>query len=174
MILVSGGSGSGKSEWAEKFATEARDNGKLYYLATMNTEGEEAHRRIKRHRDLRLGKGFDTIEEGLDVRRALESAGSSDVVLLEDLSNLLANLRYSSGLDFSDAEMIITDGIRKLSDGVGELVIVSNDIFSDGYDYPSETKEYMKTLARLNSRFAASSHTVVEVVAGISIYHKRK
>ena len=174
MILVTGGSGSGKSEWAEKCAMEAANGGKLYYLATMNNEGDEARRRIKRHRDLRLGKGFDTIEEGMDVSRVLQRAGSSDTVLLEDLSNLLANLRYSAGIEFSDSEKIILRGIEKLSDGVRELVIVSNDIFADGYEYPSETEEYMKTLARLNSRFAASSHTVVEVVAGISIYHKRK
>lgn len=174
MILVMGGSGSGKSEWAENRAVSEADKGRLCYLATMSPKGSEAAKRIERHRHLREGKGFDTIEETENVSAALDKAGRSDTVLLEDLSNLLANIRYGSGLDFEAAEEKIISDIDTLSEGVGELIIVSNDIFSDGCVYDRETRQFMETMAKLNERFADRAHTVVEVVAGICIYHKKQ
>ncbi len=62
MIVVSGASGSGKSEYAEGVAVKLAGKGDLYYLATMRVYGEEGVRRVERHRKLRAGKGFQTVE----------------------------------------------------------------------------------------------------------------
>ena len=42
MILVIGGSGSGKSVYAEKVALECQKEKRHFYLATMHVFGEEA------------------------------------------------------------------------------------------------------------------------------------
>ena len=62
MVVVTGASGSGKSEYAEGVAVKLAGKGDLYYLATMRVYGEEGVRRVERHRKLRAGKGFQTAE----------------------------------------------------------------------------------------------------------------
>ena len=67
LILVSGGSGSGKSEFAEGLVVSSGLSERMY-LATMQVWDEESVRRVERHRQMRAGKGFATLEcpTGLD------------------------------------------------------------------------------------------------------------
>ncbi len=59
MALVIGGSGSGKSSYAEELAVSlSSPAAKKYYLATMQVFGREGEQRVERHRALRRGKGF--------------------------------------------------------------------------------------------------------------------
>ena len=75
MVVVTGASGSGKSEYAEGVAVKLAGKGDLYYLATMRVYGEEGVRRVERHRKLRAGKGFQTAECPVKVDEALEKYG---------------------------------------------------------------------------------------------------
>ena len=50
--LITGGSASGKSAYAEAWIKEAAKDRPLCYLATMRPWGEEARARIRRHRKL--------------------------------------------------------------------------------------------------------------------------
>ena len=61
MVLVTGGSGSGKSAYAENRVMQFGDGSRIY-IATMFPFDEESHRRIARHRKMREGKGFTTKE----------------------------------------------------------------------------------------------------------------
>ena len=91
LTLVTGGSGSGKSAFAESLA--GRLDGDRFYLATMEVFGEESRARVRRHRAQRAALGFTTIEcpTGLLKLQLPQNA----IVLLEDLSNLLANEMFS-------------------------------------------------------------------------------
>ena len=60
IVLVTGGASSGKSAYAERVACSFA--GERVYLAAMKPFGEEGARRIARHRALRAGKGFSTVE----------------------------------------------------------------------------------------------------------------
>ena len=82
LALVSGGSASGKSRFAEDLAA-GRSAGTRIYVATMQVWDEESRRRVARHRAMRAGKGFATVERPLDLERLEVPAGST--VLLEDL-----------------------------------------------------------------------------------------
>ena len=68
MILITGGSGSGKSAYGEKRILEAGEMTR-YYIATMEVFGEEGRKKVERHKKLRQGKGFITIESPKDVGR---------------------------------------------------------------------------------------------------------
>ena len=61
MVTVIGESGSGKSEYAENLIMElaggSTNSEKMYYIATMKPFGKDAMERIKRHLELRKGKG---------------------------------------------------------------------------------------------------------------------
>lgn len=70
IVVVTGASGSGKSEYAEGVTVKLAEKGKLYYLATMRVYGEEGTRRVERHRKLRAGKGFQTVECPVNVDEA--------------------------------------------------------------------------------------------------------
>ena len=62
LILVFGGSGSGKSRFAEQLASEEQSM-ERWYIATMHSDGSpETTERIRRHRQQRQGKGFHTLE----------------------------------------------------------------------------------------------------------------
>ena len=57
MILITGGSGSGKSAYAEQKILEFGALNRIY-IATMYPFDEESHRRIKRHRNMRAEKAI--------------------------------------------------------------------------------------------------------------------
>ena len=70
--LVTGGSGSGKSEYAEKLSCELAQKNEKYYIATMIPYGEEGKKRVERHKKLRESKDFYTIEQTMHISGALE------------------------------------------------------------------------------------------------------
>ena len=64
ITLVLGGSGSGKSAYAEHLL-DGKTN--KYYIATMQVYDAEGEKKVARHRRLRAGKGFVTIEQPRDI-----------------------------------------------------------------------------------------------------------
>ena len=90
LVLVSGGAASGKSEFAESLIVRA-GHAKRTYIATMELRDAEDMRRAARHRAMRAGKGFITLEcpRGL-IEAPLPQEGGS--ALLECMSNLVADV----------------------------------------------------------------------------------
>lgn len=215
--IVYGGSASGKSSYAESFAMSLQGDGRLLYIATMypykwnTTEIDpETMQRIERHRAMRADKGFDTVECYRHVEHIM--AKRQDVLLLECMSNLLANEMYlepdaddggrpetmseveKTGVDGnvgSDVEKTgiggnassdmaetmspvskkIVQALVDLSTRVQDVVIVTNDVFSDGGNltYDESTREYVKNLAEINCALAREAATVTEIVCGIPV-----
>lgn len=170
-ILVSGGSASGKSAYAEnRAAALAAGCAPLIYIATMQPFGAEAEARIARHQMLRRGKGFETIERYTGLKELCVPRGA--VILLECLGNLVANEIFSDEGAGNAAEDAVLVGIGMLAERSESLVIVSNDIFFDGMDYAPETVEYSRTLAKINRTLARAFDEVTELCCGLPIMHK--
>lgn len=169
MTLVTGGSGSGKSEFAENRALEySREN--LIYIATMIAFDEEARRKIARHRKMRQEKNFTTKECYVDLK-SLELS-RENTVLLDCMSNLVANEMYQeNGAHEQTVEQII-EGVKTIKEQVSNLVIVTNEVFSDGIAYDEETSRYINYLGRINRELAQIADEVIEVVYTIPVYHK--
>ena len=70
ITLIMGGSGSGKSAYAEDYALAQAGESSKYYIATMQIYDAEGQRKVERHRRLRAGKGFVTIEQPTDIAEA--------------------------------------------------------------------------------------------------------
>ena len=173
VTLILGGSGSGKSAFAEDYIIKLNNGGKTYYLATMMSgDDPETLKRIERHRMMRKEKGFVTVEQPYDIQKCLERIERDSAVLLEDLSNLLANEMFLKKRE-TDSRREIEDGIAELSKHTSNLVIVSNNIFEDGIEYDEETKRYMKALGELNHRISGFSGEVYEVICGIPVVLKQ-
>lgn len=174
MILITGGSGSGKSEYAENLAVNLCKT-KLVYIATMLPYDDECIHRIDKHRKMRKEKGFDTIEYYTDIKR-LQLEGKP-TVLLECMSNLLANEMYSDESQIkrfgsSHIRDEIVDGINKLDTMCENLIIVSNEVFSDNGSEYEETNGYIKLLGEINCYITSLSSMVYEIVCGIPIVIK--
>ncbi len=170
-LLVYGGSGSGKSSYAEEYLGNLPDAGQLVYIATMNPEGKDAQDRIANHRRNRRDKGFLTIERYVDLARLDVPEDCS--ILLECLGNLLANEMFSKEGSGKNAAESIMNAIASLTDRAKNIVVVSNDLIRDGCKYPAETELYIQTLAALNIRLASEFDMVVETVCGIPLVLKR-
>ena len=160
LTLVIGGAGSGKSAFAEALC--CRLPGKRVYLATMRAQDPESLSRIARHRALRAGKGFETVERGLALAGLTLSPDAN--VLLEDLSNLLANECFDPKGGGVDA---VRRGLAALIESCRHLTVVTNEIFLDGDAFAPETLQYMRDLAQLNREIAARADLVAELVCGV-------
>ena len=164
--LIVGGSGSGKSAYAEKRMMEEPDGSRIY-LATMRPWDEECGEKIRRHRQMREGKGFLTVECYGRPRDLPIPRGSS--VLLECVGNLLTNVFFDQNSNGTDMAQMITDDILDLQNRTRTLMIVTNDIFSDGLFYGVETEAYRAVLGQVNKNLARAADHVIEVVYGIPV-----
>ena len=186
ITLVLGGSGSGKSAYAEHLL-DGKTN--KYYIATMQVYDAEGEKKVARHRRLRAGKGFVTIEQPRDIgevdfsKRAQQAMEPPDragqnvterprCALLECMSNLTANEMYQEKGSGDHCVEEILAGIRHVKEQCRNLIIVTNEIFSDGMDYDEETRRYQKYLGEINVRMASMADLVAEVVYSIPLIHK--
>ena len=189
ITLVTGGSGSGKSAYAESLLSSCE--GIRYYIATMQIYDAEGEKKVERHRKLRAGKGFLTIESPMNVgkiqfvcagepgqaqyRQEAERKGqcSSEKksALLECMSNLTANEMFTKDGMKSEEEVVekIVSEIQTLSQKLDNLVIVTNNVFEDGVIYDAGTMEYLRALGRINAALARLADRVAEVVVGIPV-----
>ena len=168
-ILVTGGAASGKSAYAEGLLADWR--GPKYYIATMQVGDGESAQRVARHRAVRAGKGFLTLERPLNLaclRLPQRGAG----VLLECLSNLAANERFAPQGAGEGARAAILAGFDTMLSQAELVVAVTNEVFSDGVDYDPATLDYLDLLGGLNAALAARADRVVEVVCGLPILQK--
>ena len=170
IVFVIGGSGSGKSAYAEKrlLAMEAE---KKHYIATMRVfdDDEEGKKRVEKHRTMRREKGFLTIEKPIDLGEIALDAG--DAWMLECVSNLLANEMFTEEGIRDEKEMVdkILKDISSLIEQTADGVIVSNNIFEDGENYDDAMASYIKALGGINQALAAMADEVIEVVVGIPV-----
>ena len=160
LTVIIGGSGSGKSAFAEALVRKLK--GERIYLATMAAGDPESLRRIARHRKQREHLGFATVEQPLRLSDAVIPAGAN--VLLEDLSNLLANEMFAPAGGGVDA---VRRGLEHLTAWCGNLTVVTNEVFSGGAEYEGDTLSYIKELAALNRETAARADLAVELVCGL-------
>lgn len=160
--VITGGSGSGKSEYAEKIAVSR--GGRLIYLATMQPFGAEARLRIERHKKLRDGKGFQTIEAF--TARECCNVPEGATALLECMSNLVANEMFGTGGGYIDR---VKKCISWLEKHCKHLIVVTNEIFSDGIQYDAETVNYIRAMSEINRFLFSAADSVTEVVYSIPV-----
>ena len=189
ITLVTGGSGSGKSAYAESLLSSCE--GIRYYIATMQIYDAEGEKKVERHRKLRAGKGFLTIESPMNVgkirfacageaeqaqyrqeaERKVQGGSEKKSALLECMSNLTANEMFTKDGMKSEEEVVekIVSEIQTISQKLDNLVIVTNNVFEDGVIYDAGTMEYLKALGRINAALARLADRVAEVVVGIPV-----
>jgi adenosylcobinamide kinase/adenosylcobinamide-phosphate guanylyltransferase len=168
-VFISGAARSGKSSWAEDRAlslSRANPGSPLVYLATARVQDQEMRARVLRHRAMRKNKGFETLEREVDVASAVPSLSPDSTVLLECLGTLLANEMF--GKEKFQGEEKIYGELLLLRAKTTNLLIVSDDIFSDGTTYDEATENYLRVLGALHVKLAREADFAIECVCGLT------
>ena len=165
IALVIGGSGSGKSAYAERLVKGLSDQNRVY-IATMRVWDHESELRVARHRTQRAELGFATIECPLDLEEI--QLPENATVLLEDIPNLVANEMF----DASGHVSRIIPALQWLAGECNNLVMVTGNIFADGGSYDPQTLKYMRLLSEVNAAAAALADCGIEVVYTIPVPFK--
>ncbi len=137
LILVTGGARSGKSTFAERYAS---DSGKqVIFLATAEVKDLEMQRRVEEHRRQRPPE-FRTVEEPLHPERILADGSSNNFFLMDCLTLLLNNhlLQKLEGeaapspqeqAELSAAILNYMDGLaRQMMNSPADVLVVTNEV----------------------------------------------
>ena len=175
-IFISGGCKNGKSYYAQRLA-KIQHTDTLYYIATMKSVDKEDDERIARHRQDREGWGFITIEQPRDIEKILDKCVHNASFLLDSLTALLANEMFLPDASFDKhinehAGEKISHGLRRITDAIENIVIVSDYIYGEGHIYDSLTEKYRKSLAQIDRIVAENSDIVLEIAYTNVIVHK--
>ncbi len=166
-VLITGRSASGKSSFAEGLALKMNDD-VVYYLATMKVMDREGEARVERHKKMREGKGFVTVERERDIRDAFSDRESLDraTLLLECVTNLLGNEIHDGGLTGKDAADKVLYDIAELSKSFHNTIIVTGIYDEDGEGYDDETREYVKSLNSVNAKLKSVADRTYDMSKG--------
>ena len=124
IVLVGGGVRSGKSDFALRRASRLGE--RRVFVATGESWDDEMRSRIEAHRRER-DASFVTVEEPVEVARAIRDAASADVVLVDCLTLFLSNLLCR---DLDDAGVMerVTALEQAIDDVPASIVLVTNEV----------------------------------------------
>lgn len=174
MIVVMGGSGSGKSAYAEQLVMEQPERNR-YYLATMRIYDAEGEKKVVRHRRMRAEKGLPPSS----VRRTLpkifrwkkERCFWNVCRIWWQTNCSRMTFRWDAAKRKAVVEKVVSE-VALLKQHATELIVVTNNVFEDGIRYDEGTMEYLKALGEINTGISAMAKEVIEVVVGIPIHLK--
>jgi len=178
VILITGGCRSGKSDYARRLAESMP--GRRAYIATCPPDvDEEMRARIRRHRAARAAAGWDTIEETIDLARALDAAATHDVVLVDCLTLWVGNLLYEAerrGAAVAEDDVVDRCGqvLAACRARPGTVLFVTNEVGMGVVPASAMARVYRDLVGRSNQTFAAGADAVTLLVCGIPLPLKGK
>jgi adenosylcobinamide kinase/adenosylcobinamide-phosphate guanylyltransferase len=175
--LVTGGSRSGKSAYAQALA-EALP-GPRAYIATCPIIDAETAERVKRHRKARDVAAWETIEEPVDLAGAIGGAAAYRVLLVDCLTLWVNNLLYEAeqrGETFTEEAM--AERSRELIAACrafpGTVIFVTNELGMGIVPADEATRRFRDCAGRCNQLIAAAAAEVTLAVSGIPLRLKGK
>lgn len=162
IILVGGGSRSGKSSFALKMATERGE--RRGFVATAQAFDEEMRERIDRHRSERDDR-FTTIEEPLDLTGVIGREGF-DVLLVDCLTLWVSNLMMREEAEGSIGESM--DALVRTAEESEKLCIfVTNEVGCGIVPANALARRFRDLAGRLNQQMANAAQEVYLLYFGI-------
>ncbi len=170
LILVTGGSRSGKSAFALEAA--ARFPGPRVFLATAQPSEEEMKRRIEAHQRARPA-GWRVVEEPQELAAALRTATGRDgagTVIIDCvtiwISNLILGNDSFTEADAADRAKELAETARAVSAGV---IMVTNEVGSGVVPENALARRFRDCAGRANQVLAREAEGVYLCVSGIAV-----
>lgn len=163
IILIGGGSRSGKSTYALARAREA--GARLGFIATAEAHDDEMRQRIARHREDRPAD-FTTVEEPLGIAGCLSDCeGKFDAVVIDCLTLWLSNLMLAQcNLDHKFTELLKAASLSKMV-----IIFVTNEVGCGIVPDTELGRQFRDAAGRLNQLVAAAASEVHWTVFGIPL-----
>jgi adenosylcobinamide kinase/adenosylcobinamide-phosphate guanylyltransferase len=168
VVLVTGGSRSGKSNYALDLAGPYR---KKAFIATAEARDQEMRARIEEHRRQR-DPSFQTVEAPVDLAGALKALPAGvEVAVIDCVTVWLGNLFH---------RQLVNDGLAaEIEAFLGsieappcDLIIVTNEVGMGIIPADPETRRFRDAAGRINQRLARVAHEVILTVCGIPLQLK--
>lgn len=174
LILITGGARSGKSRYAQKRAEETA--GSKCFLATCPPIDPEMDERIINHKKDRLGKGWDTVEEQLDIAGVIKRLEHS-VVLVDCLTLWVNNILYSHEIkkEICGEQEIVRrceQLIEAVTDSDACVILVTNEVGMSIVPDNASARLFRDLVGRCNQVLAAAADEVILVSCGIPLKMK--
>lgn len=182
LVFITGGVRSGKSQFAEKTASQlwkSSQKSNLHYIATMVESDSEMRNRIYRHQEdrIRSGLGWQTWEKPNKIGE-LAPFHENDIVLLDCLTTWLNNELFFQGdcwqKQTSQHDLIekMWTEIQGLSKGIGTFIIVSNEVLHEPVGSNELVYVYRRILGELHQRIVERARCAYLVESGIPVVMK--
>jgi len=165
ITLVTGPSRSGKSEWAEKLATQS---GKaVVYVATAQADPDdlEWQNRIALHQQRRPAH-WKTLAIPVEVAATVQSTVASECLLMDSLGTWLANC-----LDQDEAvwQQTVENFLTSLEQASGSIILVAEETGWGVVPAYPMGRLFRDRLGYLTRRVGAIAQTVYLVTAGYAL-----
>jgi adenosylcobinamide kinase / adenosylcobinamide-phosphate guanylyltransferase len=174
LVLVLGGTRSGKSHLSLELTKSFAGSGHAWFLATAWRGDPEMERRIQRHQRDRPAT-WSTIDVGTDLAAAVLRAGGSEPILVEGLTLWLSAL---VGDDLMDPDPILDGPVAAAIDAIrghaGPIVVVSDEIGLGSVPLHPGARTFRDLVGLVHQRFAAEADEVQLVVAGLPLTLKSR
>jgi adenosyl cobinamide kinase/adenosyl cobinamide phosphate guanylyltransferase len=157
LTLLLGGARSGKSALAVRLADETGRS--VVFIATAEAGDAEMAERIRLHRESRP-PDWTTVEEPLELQRALADAGDA-LVVVDCLSLWVAN-----ALERGWSAARIEEHAGEAASRPGDTIAVSNEVGLGVVPATPLGRTYRDVLGRVNTIWAAAADEALFVVAG--------
>ena len=169
LVLVLGGTRSGKSRFGLARARELSNGESVAYLATAWPGDPELDDRIRRHR-LERPPSWPTIEVGHDLAASIRAAGPTATVLLDGLTLWMSAV---AGDEPADVDRLL-DGpvaaaLAAVRERPGPVVMVSDEIGLGMVPLEPVSRAFRDLLGIAHQRIAAAADEVHLLVAGIPL-----
>ncbi len=176
VVLITGGSRSGKSHYAQRRA-EALP-GPRTFVATCPVIDGELTERVDRHKRDRAGRGWETIEEQTALVEVMAELRDHPVVLVDCLTLWINNLLYGASTDQLLTEEEITELCGQLLDQLalcrGTVFLVTNEVGWGVVPADALSRRYRDLVGRCNQLIAQRADEVVLMTAGLPLYIKKE
>ena len=163
IILITGGSRSGKSSYAERLAMELSDC--PVYLATARIWDEEFRERVRRHRERRGPQWTNLEEEKFLSRHAL----AGRVVLVDCLTLWCTNFFFDLESDVDRALEAAKAEFDRFTAQDATFLFVTNEIGMGGTSDNAIQRKFTDLHGWMNQYAAASADEVILMVSGIPV-----
>jgi adenosylcobinamide kinase / adenosylcobinamide-phosphate guanylyltransferase len=172
IILITGGSRSGKSAYAQRLAESLP--GPRAYLATCPVIDRETAERVKLHREARSASVWETIEEPVDLAGAIGRAAGYRVLLVDCLTLWVNNLLYEAERrrePFTEEATAVRcrELIAACRAFPGTVIFVTNELGMGIVPMDEATRRFRDCAGRMNQMIAAAAAEVTFIVSGIPL-----
>lgn len=174
ITLITGGTRSGKSDYALELAENTSISATRIFIATCPKIDDEINLRIAKHQEEREGHGWVTIEEQFDLASIIAKIDKPTVVLIDCLTLWVNNLLYNAELnEFCFSEQNMVDEAKKIVELTREkeleLFCVTNEVGMGIVPADKKSRYYRDLVGKCNKTIATMSDSVFLVSCGIPL-----